>query len=233
MAKAVIVMSDIHGNLPALRAVAVSLPPHDAVVVAGDHCLEGPRPAQVLELLLEAGWSLVLGNTDRDIVSPPDDLKKHKSDMVHWARRQLGEGLLRKLADLPFSLTVPGENGEAALVVHANPRNLDDHLYPTMGEEELDPYFRDVREDILAFGHLHVPYVRPVGGRLLIDVASVGHPKDKDLRAAYTVLTWEGKRRSVTQVRVPYDVEETVALMRKSGMPGAEKEIASLFEASY
>ena len=226
-------MSDTHGNLAALRAVVDSLPDHDRVVVAGDLCLDGPDPAEVLDLLQDLGWSLLRGNTDQDLVSPPLDLKDHKARLVQWTREQLGERRLGCLDQLAPSTRIAGEGGETVLVVHANPLNLEDHLRPTMTEEELEPYLAGIDATILAFGHLHIPYVRPVAEVLLVDVASVGHPKDHDLRAAYTVLTWDGGARSITQVRVPYDVEEAVHRTRRSGMPDAEKQIALLLRASY
>lgn len=229
----VVLMSDIHGNLPALEAVAGSLPEHDRVVVAGDLCLEGPCPAEVLDALEDWGWTLIMGNTDRDIVAPAPGMKQEKAAQVEWTRRRLGDDRLRKLARLPFSVRVSGDGGHMVLVVHGNPLNLDDQLYPTMSEEELRPYLKNVNAEVLAFGHLHIPYVRPVDGVLLVDVSSVGHPKDHDLRAAYTVLTWDGDERSVSGFRIPYDVERTVFLLRESGMPGAKAQAESLLKASY
>jgi predicted phosphodiesterase len=228
----VILLSDIHGNLPALEAVAESLPEHDRVIVAGDLCLEGPKPAEVVDLLQELGWELLMGNTDRDIVSPPQ-MKERKRDIVRWTRDQLGPERVRDLGALPFSRFVIEGGAQLAMVVHANPLTMDDHLYPTMSEAELEPYLEPLEAEVLAFGHLHIPYVRPVNGRLLVDVSSVGHPKDLDARAAYTLVEWEAGRRSVTQVRVPYDVDRTVYLMRHGGMPHAEHEVESLLKASY
>lgn len=225
-------LSDIHGNLHALSAVIDALPQHDQVFVAGDLCLEGPHPAQVWDRLEELGWPMVMGNTDRDIVSPLMDPKAGKrAAVVDWTRAQLGEERLRKLASLPFSLR--GGPNDEVLVVHANPKNMDEHLYPTMSEKELEPYLAGVNAQVVTFGHLHIPYVRPVLGRLLVDVSSVGHPKDRDPRAAFTVIEWQGESRSVTQVRVPYDVEAAVHALQRSGMPRAEKEIQSLLKASY
>jgi putative phosphoesterase len=233
MAYRAIFMSDIHGNLPALDAVRRSLPEHDAVVVAGDHCLEGPCPAQVLDCLAESGWSLIKGNTDRDIVSPPQTTNQLKLDRVTWTRNALGSRRLEQLASLPFSTTCAGEGTDEVLVVHANPLNMDEHLPPTLSENKLKPYLREVTADIVVFGHLHTPYIRPVSGVLLVDVSSVGHPKDGDRRAAYTIITWDGEQRSVEQVRIPYDVDRTVELLRASDMPGAEEQIDSLLKASY
>ena len=231
--KQLVIMSDIHGNLAALEAIVASLPQQADVIVAGDLCLDGPRPAEVLDLLADLGWTLILGNTDRDIVECPDDLKPHQAEVVRWTREQLGEARLRRLSSLPFSTRFAGEGDDAVLVVHANPLNLDEHLPPTMSEEELRPYLREVDAALLAFGHLHTPYVRPVNGIVLVDVSSVGHPKDRDLRAAYTVISWENERRSIEQVRVPYDVERTVGELRSCGMPHAEEQVASLLKASY
>lgn len=226
-------MSDIHGNLPALEAVRRSLPEHDAVYVAGDLCLEGPCPAEVLDLVTESGWTCVMGNTDRDLVSPPGPTDGFNNGRLHWSRRQLGDERLQRLGALPFSVTcTPGE-GDGVLVVHANPLNMDEHLPPTLSAAELEPYLRGVETEIVVFGHLHTPYIRPVNGKVLVDVSSVGHPKDRDRRAAYTIMTWDGDRRSIEQVRVPYDIDRTIALLRASDMPGAEEYIAFLLKASY
>ncbi len=226
-----IFLSDIHGNLEALNAVVDSLPECDDVFVAGDHCLEGPNPAEVWDRLQELGWRLIVGNTDQEIVSPPIDAKPRKRDIITWTREQLGDRRLHEIGRLPFSLR--GGRDGSVLVVHANPKTTDEHLYPTLSEDELRPYLAGVSEPIVAFGHLHIPYVRPVGAHLLVDVSSVGHPKDLDHRAAYTVIEWSDETRSVTQVRVPYDIDATVRAYRTRGMPGAEREIESLLKASY
>ncbi|MDQ2744686.1 MAG: metallophosphoesterase, partial [Chloroflexota bacterium] len=124
-------MSDIHGNLPALEAVIRSLPEHDVVFVAGDLCLEGPCPAQVLDRLVELNWVLLMGNTDRDIVDPPADLGRRKRELLDWTRDQLGTERIERLRQLPFSRRFNSE-GDEMLIVHANPLNLTDQLYPDM-----------------------------------------------------------------------------------------------------
>ncbi len=229
----VVLMSDIHGNLAALDAVIRHVPAVDRVIVAGDLCLEGPDPVGVLDRLSDLGWELVMGNTDRDILERPEDLKPEKRALVDWTREQLGDERLSRLAALPFSRDIWAGNTKRGLVVHANPRTMNHHLFPTMTEDDLEPYLDGVDAGLLAFGHLHIPYVRPVRGILLVDVSSVGHPKDQDLRAAYTVVEWDGDIRSVTQIRVPYDVERTTNLMLRCGMPDAETRVEALLKASY
>ncbi|HEX6508547.1 MAG TPA: metallophosphoesterase [Chloroflexota bacterium] len=233
MAPRVVFMSDIHGNFPALRAVVDALPTYDAAFVAGDLCLEGPCPAQVVDLLRELGWTVVMGNTDRDLIAPPDGGKRTKRDRVDWTRRQLGPERLNWLKGLPFSARFADKGTDAVLVVHANPLDMDRHLRPDMTEAELDPFLASIDTNLLAFGHLHTPYIRPVGDVLLMDVSSVGHPKDHDRRSAFTVVTWDDGHRTIEQVRVPYDIEETVHLLRHSGIPEAEEQVEALLRASY
>lgn len=229
----VLVISDIHGNLPALEAVCHHTPAHDRAIVAGDLCFDGPNPAEVLDLLDELGWELVMGNTDRDLLGSGNQFKPAKRARVAWTRDQLGTRRLDRLASLPFSREIVVGGRVEALVVHANALTIDDHLYPTMSEEELAPFLAQVQAPVLAFGHLHISYTRTVRGILLVDVASVGHPKDGDHRACFSLLEWNQGVRTVQQTRVPYDIERTVSLLRQSGMPGAEEQINSLLKASY
>jgi predicted phosphodiesterase len=228
----VILMSDIHGNAPALHAVAGSLPEHDAVFVAGDLCFDGPSPEVVVDFIREQGWTAVMGNTDRDLVSPDETEVAKRQERLAWTRDVLGAERLGWLGALPFSTRFSSAEG-SILIVHANPLDMNTHLQPTMSEADLQPYLEGLDADILAFGHLHIPYLRPVGGVLLADVSSVGHPKDRDRRAAYTVVRWEGNRRSVEQVRVPYDLDETLHLLHTSGMPFADEQAEDLLRASY
>lgn len=233
MSQRIVLMSDIHGNLPALEAVAGAIPRTDQVCVAGDLVFDGPCPAEVLDLLRELGWTLIMGNTDRDITAPPGDGTKKRSRRVEWTRTVLGDDRLTFLQELPFSARFSGADGDTVLAVHANPIDMDRHLRPSMTEDELAPFLEGIDASILAFGHLHTPYIRPANGVVLIDVSSVGHPKDGDRRAAYTVVTWEAGGRSVEQVRVPYDLDNTIHLLRHSGLPDAEEQVASLLKASY
>lgn len=229
----VVILSDIHGSFNALDAVSRELPDTEAVYVAGDLCLDGPHPERVIQFVRERGWRAVRGNTDVDVVEASDSFAGIEADTVAWTRARIGPDGIKWLAALPFSLQILGDDRPAAQVVHANPLNLGDHLYPDMHADALEPYLAPVEAPLLAFGHLHIPYIRPVAGRLLVDVASVGHPKDGDRRAAFTVIEWDGEIRRVTQVRVPYDIEAAVRALRESDLPGADEKIHSLLRASY
>jgi predicted phosphodiesterase len=202
----------------------------DRIIGAGDYCLDGPRPREVVERLVGAGASCVRGNTDRYIAKNATD--EEEADALAWQAEQLGADWVAWLGALPFSLTI-GEGPDALLVVHANPQDDDVHVWPDADDAFLERVTSGVEQRTIAFGHLHLPYVRVWRDRLLVNVASAGLPKDGDPRACYAILTqrpggWEVKHR-----RVPFDVERVVRDIRKSGMPKPNARIEVLRRHRY
>jgi len=214
--------------------------PFDALGVAGDLCEWGPQPAAVLARVRDLGCPVVQGNTDRNVVTTDEARLRAigKSDNsikgLAWTRAQIGAASVDYLAGLPFAHTYHGPVGQDVLMAHANPRDMDTHLDPDASEDEVRALLGDTNAAVVAFGHLHTPYVRRVAGRLLVDVSSVGYPRDGDRRAAYAILAWDRSNGwQATIERVPYDLEAAAAAFRASGMPRAEKRIAQLYRASY
>src|SRR6266567_3485499 len=139
------------------------------------------------------------------------------------------------LASLPFSHRIANANGSNLLIVHANPLNLEDAIFPNAPDSTLEHFLGDLEPGIgaLAFGHLHIAYTRRWRRLLLVDVASCGLPRDEDLRAAYGILTWQDGTWKAEIRRVAYDVQEVVKQIESCGMPNVEKRIKTLLEARY
>jgi predicted phosphodiesterase len=235
------IMSDIHGNLTALEAVLADIAargPFDALGVAGDLCEWGPQPRETLARVRDLGCPVVQGNTDRNVTITDEarlralGKSEHGIEGLAWTRAQLGPTGVGYLAGLPFAHTYPAPHGQDVLMVHANPRDMDTHLDPDAPLDEVDTLLAGARAAVITFGHLHTPYVRPVPGHLLVDVSSVGYPRDGDRRAAYAILEWDGGWRAEIQ-RIPYDLAETAAAFRARSAPNAEKRIKQLYRASY
>ncbi len=229
-------LSDVHGNLVALDACLSDLQVQggaDEVIVAGDLCLDGPKPKKVLQRLVEIGARCVRGNTDRYLTDgdPPEADDRERAQLA-WTRRELGEKWLGWLRALPFLLRI-GEGDDQLLVVHANPRNDDEHLWPDADDEVLERLIGDEPAPVIAFGHLHLPYVRLWRGKLLVNVASAGLPKDGDARAAYTILTRRSAGWEVKQRRVEFDVKKVATQLADCGIPGSDVLIATLRRHRY
>ena len=235
------ILSDVHGNLAALEAVLAALEasgPFDALTVAGDLCEWGPRPREALQRVRTLNAAVVQGNTDRYVtitdLAELRALGKSENAIagLAWTREQIGPEGVAYLAALPLAHTISGPQGQDVLVVHANAVDQETHLDPDAPPDEVARLLDGVTAPVVAFGHLHIPYVRRVGAWLLVDAASVGHPRDHDRRAAYATLEWDGAWRAEIH-RVAYDLDATAAAFRASGIPRPEKRIAELHRASY
>ena len=229
--------SDIHGNIRGLDACLDDLRSQgyaDVIVGAGDYCMDGPRPREVLERLEEIGAVCLRGNTDRylsDVATFPaaDD---EEGRGLAWQRDRLGDTWLGWLAELPFALHF-GEGPDGLLVVHANPKTDDEHIWPDADDAFLTRVTARVVERTIAFGHLHLPYARVWRDKLFVNVASAGLPKDGDERAGYAILTQRSGGWQVKHRRVPFDVDKVARDIEKSGMPDAEKRIKVLRRRRY
>lgn len=231
------IMSDIHGFSLALERVLSDIQARegiDRIVAAGDLCENGPDPEGVLERLERHAVELLQGNTDRDLA-----LGTRGSPSASWTEKKLGKEHLRFLGQLPFDIRIspPGASPSEhdLLIVHANPVDMDRHLAPDLPEADVAEMIGSTRAEVIAFGHIHIAYIRQVGGVTLMDVSAVGNPKDGDLRSKWGLAAWDeaDRRWSVELQYVDYPLDDTIEQIRRSGMPNPDKVIRRLERASY
>lgn len=235
----VAVITDIHGNLEALRSVLDDVErrgPFDRLVAGGDYCLNGPDPVAALDLIAERAGILLMGNTDRDIVeegASDPDLGDKKRASIQWTREALGAYRISMLATLPHADRLE-TTSEPMLIVHANPHDLDRHIFPDQPDEAVRALVAPFDRGVLVFGHLHIPYRRRIGRLRLFDVAACGLPRDGDRRGVWGSFSWGpriGWRGAIH--RVTYDYGATVLRILECGMPHPERRIRDLLRATY
>jgi predicted phosphodiesterase len=231
------VLSDVHGFSLALDRVLADIgsePGIDQIVVAGDLVEGGPDPKGALDRLRASGAVLLQGNTDHDLAE-----SARSSAHFRFAQEKLDDDDLEFLGGLPFShrITPPGGTSpdDDLLVVHANPHDLYRAIKPFISLGELEELIGDTRAAVLAFGHIHIAYIREIDRMTLIDVSATGNPKDGDLRSKWGLLTWDESTSawSVEHRFVAYPLEETIEQFNNSGYPKADAAIAKLVDAAY
>jgi predicted phosphodiesterase len=236
----VAILADIHGNLPACEAVLADIARcgADVVVAAGDLALRGAHPRETVELLFDKCQSVLIGNTDCYIAGnylggAYREREHWKRDLLQWTRDQLGPEWTRRLGELPFSVRYSPRRGQDLYVCHANPRNLEESVDPTLDEPALRRFFAHLDVAACAFGHLHFPYRRRYGRMLIADVASAGIPRDGDVRPAYGVFTWTPRGWRVQIRRVRYSVRRATQALTARRVPGGPLLVHKLLEARY
>ena len=232
------VIADIHGNQIALEAVLQDLEHQPAItqtIIAGDLCLNGPRPREVLSIIRQLNCPVIQGNVDADVARQDAPKRIKKQDIASWTREQIGEDGVAYLASLPFYHLLVNTQGTDLLVVHANPLNQDEAIYSTTPDSRLEYFLGNLAPTIgaVAFGHYHVAYQRRWRHLLLVDAGSCGLPRDRDVRASYAILSEQGNTWQAEHRRVAYDVNTMVKQLKQCGMPHAEKRIRVLIAATY
>lgn len=212
------VFSDVHGNLPALEAVLAGIEARGLAeaLCLGDLVGYGPSPNEVALLLRERGIPTLMGNYDQGIgfatgdcgcVYKTDEQRAEGAASLVWTQRAVTaevKAYLRTLEDRFVVQTAAGE----LLAVHGSPRRINEYLFEDRPVLAMERMAREYPYRAILFGHTHLPYARPLGDTVFVNVGSAGHPKDGDWRACYAVVDPTALGSSghcVEFVRVAYD----------------------------
>jgi predicted phosphodiesterase len=193
----VAVVSDIHGNRRALKAVLADLRDvaPDVVLHGGDLAAGGTHPAEVIDQIRALGWAGVRGNTD-EMLWAPERLTAYAvanpkiaallamvEQTIAPTVASIGEERLRWLQGLP-----QGYVGEGFALVHASPDDLWRAPMANASDDELAKTYGSLGAPVVVYGHIHVPYVRRVGSMTVANTGSVSQSYDGDTRASYLVI---------------------------------------------
>jgi predicted phosphodiesterase len=225
----VAVITDVHANLPALRAALARI---DELGIAdvycgGDLVGYGPHPDEVCAVIQERGIPTIYGNYDYAIARDLDDcgcayVTPHDRELgqrsVEWTLAHTGRRSKDYMLGLPFDrrFTV---GGHPVHLVHGSPRRVNEYLFEDKPDSLYERLAAAEDAEALVFGHTHKPWVRDVGGVRFVNCGSVGKPKDGDPRGAFALLEPGRGGVAVTIERVAYDAEAVAAAVRDAGLP--------------
>ncbi len=223
------IISDIHGNIEALLAVLAHIQSNhcEQTICLGDIVGYGPNPCECVDQVIQLNTS-ILGNHDLGAIFDPEGFSNAAEQAIFWTRRQLENGnpVTDARRRLDFLAKLPRTRREGKLLfVHGSVRNpLNEYVFPedVFNRRKMDKLFSMIQGYCFQ-GHTHVAgvftsdmqFVRPeeCGGRFqltsekaMINVGSVGQPRDGDWRSCYVILDGD----TVEFHRVEYDVQKTI-----------------------
>ncbi|MFQ5425313.1 MAG: metallophosphoesterase family protein [Phycisphaerae bacterium] len=227
------IISDIHANLEALRTVLSDIDRRDikTIYCLGDIVGYGPDPAECLDLIAERTTVSLCGNHDHAVFYEPTNFNASAERACYWTRQTLEEATdierrnqrWRFLGELSPRRAVDG-----MLLVHGSPRKpINEYLFPDdvyTNPHKLLSNFERFDQMTCFCGHTHVPgvfvddpYFEPpdelgespkyvLGDeKVIVNVGSVGQPRDRDPRAAYVVV----EDNVLEFIRIEYDIDVT------------------------
>jgi putative phosphoesterase len=232
------IISDVHGNLTALEAVMADLRQQkpDIIFHGGDLATAGCNPAEVIDLIADAGWAGVLGNTDemlwddgglRAMAASAAKLKPLMATLEQFARttrKMIGAQRIAWLKQLP-----PELRHEDLVLLHASPGNVWKAPMDTADDKVLAETYSCLKAKIVVYCHIHRPFVRKAGEITVCNCGSVGSPYDGDPRASYLMI--DDGQPAIR--RVEYDMEKEVGRLLASDYPQKEWIAALRRSGSY
>jgi len=230
----ILILSDIHGNWPALQAVLAAEPGVDGVICLGDLVNYGPRPAECVSWAranAQPGW-IVQGNHDRALGCDEDPrcsapYRALAAAMQRHNAAQLDAAAKTYLAGLPAGESRRLGNARCFLC-HAVPSDpLYGYLEINHPRERWEQEIQLAgRPDFLFVGHTHRPFIRLFGTTMLVNPGSVGQPKNHDARASYGL--W--RDGEVMLRRAAYDVAAVVRDLAAGAPPDVARPLAHVLQ---
>jgi putative phosphoesterase len=227
------VLSDVHGNATALEAVRKALKKEkpDAVMIAGDLVMNGPEPATTVDALraMEAdGATIVQGNTDVAVADFDyaaafpwftDGVPDAHRAAAEWAHDELGDERLGWLRRLPSERRLMLD-ATMVLACHASPgsqtQGFDAQLDPSVVLERVSR--TDAR--VICCGHTHLPDIRDLGWKLIVNDGSAGYVFDGDPTASWALVEIHGADVAAEIRRTEYDTMTVSNAISARGLPG-------------
>ena len=233
------ILSDIHGNLPALQAVIedISKRRADQIYCLGDLVDFAPWTNEVIDLIRKYHISCLMGNHDERVAFdlPVIPLHKHgaaetaaRITAINYTKRMIRADNKKYLAALPQSLRLTFKVKNALiqlLLVHASPDSNDEYIYEDHPVGQLQQWLQENNADVLIMGHTHLSYIRKftdsnnAAQKYFLNCGSVGRSKEGLPLANYLLLDIDEHQIKSEIIKVIYPVSETIDAIRRSGIP--------------
>jgi putative phosphoesterase len=221
-------IADVHGNLAALKQVILELRRDGAGVIlnAGDNVGYSSKPDECVELLRRENVRGCMGNyDDAAAFNRPEcgcggvcsiDGMKIREASLRWTQVNISGETRKYLSLLPQKLETAA-GGADILVIHGGIDAINDRIEES-DAEGLSRIAGQTGAEIIVMGHTHIPFVKKLGGKILVNPGSVGRPFDDDPRASYGLLDTDNGAK-IELRRTEYDVEGNIRSLIAAGLP--------------
>jgi len=221
-----LIISDVHGNYHALESVIKKVE-HDILLCCGDIVVDYPFPEQCIKALRDTCAHICIGNNDYNVAHNRKASDCLGNRYAHLAKdldratdltiELISDDARQYLLELPRECRFVRE-GISFYMNHTGPYlSLRHYLDFNTPEPELDKCYRDIQAEVVITGHTHIPYVKKLGDKILVNPGSVGGPRDGDSRASFA--TFDSTTGEIELGRLEYDITETLEVLREMHFP--------------
>jgi len=231
----ILLLSDIHGNFPALKAVEKKFgtTDFDHIINCGDSIVYAPYPNETLAWLANNKTLSILGNTDEKIIkllrgkSFKKPRKPEKRIMYTWTADELTRQNRKYLQTLSKHEKITLHADSTALpktalsigIFHGSPAADHEFLFADTPDSRFVELTQLIDCKIIVTGHSHCPYHKYLAGSHFVNPGSVGRMFDGDPRASCAILTVKKRKIRVKHYRITYPVKKVTSAMKLNRLP--------------
>jgi len=235
MAKRILLISDIHGNHPALSATHAYFKgaKFDTIINCGDSLVYAPFPNDVLNWLRQHNALSILGNTDKKVIkllnnrSFKKPAKPEKRIMYQTTAKTLNKDNANFLKSFKKKSQLTLQVGKACDkktevtvgIFHGSPAANHEFLFATTDSTRFEELATICSTDIVVTGHSHTPYHKEIGGIHFVNPGSIGRMFDGSPTSSCATITISTNKIAVEHYRIPYDIEAVTREIAKLDLP--------------
>ncbi len=218
----VMVLSDIHGNLPVLKQALKDAEKYKPayILVAGDLC-GGPNQDESIRLLQDHKSHFILGNWEQNIFKyhnqQADDPRNflNQFDYLKWCSQNISSDSLKLLRNRPYQdlFSLPGK--DPIRIAHGAPEDAFKLIYP---DTNLPEVLAKIQEKVFVCGHTHSPWIVKQEDQLAINPGSLFNTIEHKSESTYGLLDWDGKQWLAELKVVPFDFKQVIQAFETSGL---------------
>lgn len=234
------VLSDNHGNIPALETVIEHIEgwQPDHIIFNGDVVNRGPKSLESWQMVQAKrqndSWLMTRGNHEDYVLrhesTKPDHnhvgIKAEINKSSSWTHKQVN-GYCSDMAELPNSVSFTAPDGSKLWATHASARGNTDGIYPGVDDATIRKQIAPLPA-VFVTSHIHMAYIKQIDETLLVNTGSAGQHCYGDTRASYAQIRWQNGRWHADIIRLPYDMTATERDFYQSGFMEETGPIAHL-----
>ncbi len=239
------IISDIHGNMDALKKVLDALKDEgcNKIFCLGDLAMAGPEPNRTVDFVKElfdtSDFTLIQGNTDfmlshysEEIYNKLFSLNIVMANAYRADKEELSEDNIKFLSSLPETKEIE-ISGVKILLVHGSPRKQDENIFPDLPLEQVEEMISDTNADLIFCGHTHLPCgYQTKTGKTVVNVGSVGRPFSLYPEACCAILDIKDSSFEIKHKLIKYDFMSASKKLESRKFKGSDKLAKMLIKAT-
>lgn len=213
------IISDIHSNIHALEAALKDIDKQkvDLILSTGDLVGYLYYPNEVIKCLQDHHIKAIMGNHDQGIANSQnisqEEIDQMDNDQIQfggsktYTNHVISEENRQYLQNLPGNIKMDVE-GHKLLLVHGSPNKIDEYL--SEESQVINELAEEIKDDIIVFGHTHIPFVKTINNKTFVNAGSVGKPKHGSNQGTYIILDIKEDQVKVDIKKFIYDINSVI-----------------------